>query len=130
MHDYCSIVETSAGHLRDCTTLTQLRRRVATSNNTRLPTEGDRSVGWSVGRSVGLALFLPHSTSQPHDLSRARFATRLQNASSSLTSSGLTCMNFHRSYLARLPSVLTFRFSVTILNTSVFNASYRTYEKG
>lgn len=38
-HDYCSVVETSAGHLRDCTTLTQLRRRVATLNNTRLPTE-------------------------------------------------------------------------------------------
>lgn len=34
MHDYRSIAETSAGHLRDCTTLTQLRRRVAMLNNT------------------------------------------------------------------------------------------------
>lgn len=97
MHDYCSIAETSVGHLRDCTTLTQLRRRVAMLNNTRLPTEGP--VGRS--RAIPSAFNGPATTC----LGLRSYPTRKRH-SSSLTSSGLTCMNFHRSYLTLLNSVL------------------------
>lgn len=104
MHDYRSIAETSASHLRDCTTLTQLRRRVATLNNTRLPTEGP------VARSVARYSFRIQRTRATTCLGLRSYPAPKRH-SSSLTSSGLTCMNFHRSYLARFNAVFPVRLA-------------------